>query len=668
MQVYEPYHIHHVDLDQHKPLTVPESNCFEVYWSGATPLAHLWIEKNNLPASETSYRQRIETAIQPAKEYYHQHPFSINQNASIQKLSVIICSGNGIRNLEKCIHALLNNADTDFELIVIDNAPKNSCTKDLVQKLKQVKYIPELRKGLNIARNTGARAANHPLIAYTTDDIAVSRDWIRNIKNAFYEPEVMATTGVVFPRSLETIAQYTFEKYWGFNSGYLPRTFNRSYLHKQLADAVPVWDIGVSENMAFRKEIFDWVGGFDERLDDGTSGCIGYAEIWYRILANGWTCSYIPANYVFHSHGETQTALSRQLGSLMRGQSGALLLQFEKFHEQGNLRRLYKLIPKYYCQRFLNRYIKKEESRGFLYSEIKGLFAGWFNYYLRTKNPGYILPFFMPYKLHHPAIVNPDVLVSVIIPCNNSSAYLEEAIKSVLNQTHQPVEVIIVDESSGEEIESVCCRFGGQIRYVRIDESGVSIARNSGVRYSQGYFLVFLDPEDYLYPDALAKNMGWFRQYPDAVFISGGHDQVDAAGNYLANEKQEEKKSDAYLSLLQGNYISIESTVMYRRSVFPAFHFDPLLATCGDYDLNLRISRYFKVYSHTEKITVNRIHRRNEAIDRKMIQHYARTVLNRQKAALLTDSEQIAWKEGIRKLEQKRPHSAKWRGVDMNQS
>jgi len=648
MQDYQPYHIHHIDLDQQGPLIVPASNSFVVFWSGAIPLGHLWIDKTNMPLTGARYEEMIETAIRPAKAYYEQHPAAIMQMTSNQKLSVIICTSNRTSNLQRCIHALLNNSDKDFELIVIDNAPRDSLTKTLVQKLKYIKYIPELRKGLDIARNTGVRAASHPFIAFTDDDVIVSRDWIRNIKNSFSEPSVMAITGIVFPRSLQTIAQYTFERYWGFNKGYLPRTFDREYFNQNLSIGVQVSEIGAGANMAFRKEVFDWVGGFDERLDAGSAGCSGDSELWYRILANGWKCKYFPSIYVFHSHRESPAALSRQLGLYMRGQSASLLVQYEKFQQKGNIVRLKKLIPEYYVRRFGNRFIKRKESRGNLYTELRGFIAGWFYYHFRRKATGYGLPFFMPYQLHKPVVVKPDDLVSVIIPCYNASAYLEQAIQSALNQSYQQVEVIVVDDGSTEDIESVCRRFPERVKYIRIGRSGISIARNTGVCYSHGSFLVFLDADDYLYPDALSQNLDWFRKYPDAVFISGGHNRVDDSANLLPTEKQEEKKADNYRSLLRGNYIAMEATVMYRRTVFPAFHFDPVLRACEDYDLNLRICRYFEVYGHTGKIAAYRIHLTNTSNDRKLMLGTALAVLDRQKPVLLSDAELRAWQEGKR--------------------
>jgi hypothetical protein len=68
-----------------------------------------------------------------------------------------------------------NLSDTDFELVIVDNAPDNNSTQQLVQKYPDVVYVRENRKGLDIARNTGARTASCPVVAYTDDDVTVER-------------------------------------------------------------------------------------------------------------------------------------------------------------------------------------------------------------------------------------------------------------------------------------------------------------------------------------------------------------------------------------------------------------------------------------------------------------------------------------------------------------
>ena len=178
--------------------------------------------------------------------------------------------------------------------------------KIVVQQFSNVKYVFEERKGLDIARNTGAKNAAHDIIAYTDDDVKIPEDWIRNIRGCFNNPLTMAVTGLVIPNEISTQSQFIFETEWGFNKGYSPVIFDHAYFLKHKEKGVPVWDIGAGANMAFRREAFNIAGLFDERLDVGVAGCSGDSEMWYRILAEGWNCSYFPHLYVYHEHRKTR--------------------------------------------------------------------------------------------------------------------------------------------------------------------------------------------------------------------------------------------------------------------------------------------------------------------------------------------------------------------------
>ena len=141
---------------------------------------------------------------------------------SSKPISVVICTRNRSSFLEVCIKSLLDSSDKNFELVVVDNASDDDSTTKVVAQFPTVKYIYEPRKGLDIARNTGARSASNDIIAYTDDDVTIEQDWVRKIKACFGDPMTMAVTGQVFPVELRTQSQYIFERYWGFNKGYKP--------------------------------------------------------------------------------------------------------------------------------------------------------------------------------------------------------------------------------------------------------------------------------------------------------------------------------------------------------------------------------------------------------------------------------------------------------------
>jgi glycosyltransferase involved in cell wall biosynthesis len=234
-------------------------------------------------------------------------------------------------------------------------------------------------------------------------------------------------------------------------------------------------------------------------------------------------------------------------------------------------------------------------------------------------------------------------MISVIIPCYNHARYLPDAIKSVLEQTYSPVEIIVVNDGSVDDTEAVARRY--PVSYISQPNSGLSAARNKGIDNSTGEYLVFLDADDWLYKDALATNYNYLQQNPQAVFVSGGHDKI--AEGQIIPEEDSNVQEDHYLHLLQGNYIGMHAAVMYRRSVFNEFRFDESLRACEDYDLYLKIARKYPVVHHTKKLAAYRRHQHNMSGDTTMMLATVTKVLQRQQPSLRSQKEKAAFKKGL---------------------
>jgi glycosyltransferase involved in cell wall biosynthesis len=110
-----------------------------------------------------------------------------------------------------------------------------------------------------------------------------------------------------------------------------------------------------------------------------------------------------------------------------------------------------------------------------------------------------------------------DPLVSVVTPCHNAEAFIGETIESVAAQSHQPVEHVIVDDGSSDGSWAVIQRYAC-VRAERLPVSrGASHARNRGAALATGEFLMFLDADDLLAPDALAALVAALRDRPEAI-------------------------------------------------------------------------------------------------------------------------------------------------------
>lgn len=111
-------------------------------------------------------------------------------------------------------------------------------------------------------------------------------------------------------------------------------------------------------------------------------------------------------------------------------------------------------------------------------------------------------------------------LVSVVIPTYNYREYVGTAIRSCLEQHHQPVEIIVVDDGSTDQTgEMVRKEFGQHVNYIHQHNQGVSAARNLGLSRAKGEFIIFLDADDYLTPDAVVLRLKPLEENPDIGIV-----------------------------------------------------------------------------------------------------------------------------------------------------
>lgn len=270
-----------------------------------------------------------------------------------QRISVVICTRDRAGQLEQALRAVAALSPAPDEVLVVDNAPTSSATRDVVERFAGVRYVREQRPGLSAARNTGLLAASGDVIAFTDDDAQVTSGWMARLRDAFADPETMAVTGLVIPAALDTAGQVLFERHLGgFGRGYLAQDFDSAFFRRTRSRGVPVWRIGAGTNMAIRRQAFDLVGGFDERLGAGTAGCSEDSEMWYRLLAEGWRCRYEPAAVVFHQHRSELDEVRQQARAYLRGHVAALFVQYTRYGDAGNLRRALVTLPRWYARRF----------------------------------------------------------------------------------------------------------------------------------------------------------------------------------------------------------------------------------------------------------------------------------------------------------------------------
>lgn len=239
--------------------------------------------------------------------------------------------------------------------------------------------------------------------------------------------------------------------------------------------------------------------------------------------------------------------------------------------------------------------------------------------------------------------------VSVIIPCFNQAEYLDEAIRSVLAQSFQDFEVLVVDDGSTDATPEVARRHS-QVRYFKQANRGLPAARNAGIAASNGRYLVFLDADDRLLPQALVAGLRCYAGSSECAFVSGGHRRIDEAGLIIEWPTPARIENDHYLALLRGNYVGMHAAVMYRRACVKAVGgFAEELPACEDYDLYLRLARLHPVRCHDTVVAEYRTHPTSMSANTALMLSTVLRVLRSQEPYLDADERRRgAFAEGLR--------------------
>jgi glycosyltransferase involved in cell wall biosynthesis len=192
--------------------------------------------------------------------------------------------------------------------------------------------------------------------------------------------------------------------------------------------------------------------------------------------------------------------------------------------------------------------------------------------------------------------------VSIIIPSYNCERHIRQTLRSVVDQTFQDWEVIVVDDGSEDKTIEIADSVDPRIRVVQQENAGVCSARNRGYAESCGRFLCFLDHDDYWYPEKLSRQLGWMERKPElGVVYTNFLCWYAVDGEFPPPESlrpaSDEDVLDAdftgwvYHQFMRDSYALTSSALIRREALEHCGLFDVSLPYSEDWDLFLRLSR-----------------------------------------------------------------------------
>ncbi len=156
-------------------------------------------------------------------------------------------------------------------------------------------------------------------------------------------------------------------------------------------------------------------------------------------------------------------------------------------------------------------------------------------------------------------------VITCIVPVYNGERYLAETLNSILAQTHQPLQVIVVDDGSTDGSATVAAGFGSRVRYCWQENAGEAAARNRGLGMAQTEFVAFIDADDLWHPEKLTRQIARFQEKPEIDLC------FTCFENFWIPELAAEEQRYRGFPLSQPQSAWSTSTVLARRSIFARF-------------------------------------------------------------------------------------------------
>lgn len=185
--------------------------------------------------------------------------------------------------------------------------------------------------------------------------------------------------------------------------------------------------------------------------------------------------------------------------------------------------------------------------------------------------------------------------ISTIIPTYNRRHTLGRAIQSILSQSFQPAEIIVIDDGSIDGTKRWVETTYPAIKLIVQPNQGVSAARNVGIKSAKYNWIAFLDSDDEWLPDKLERQVEAFNQNPGIKFCHT--EEIWVRNGVRVNQKKKHQKygGDIFEQCLDMCRISPSSAIFHQSLLHDVGYFDEAFFVCEDYDLWLRITAEYPV-------------------------------------------------------------------------
>lgn len=501
-------------------------------------------------------------------------------------VSVVVCTHRRPQYIASVLGALGDLDPAPDEIVIVDNDPGEHDCRAAVSELG-ARYVREDRRGLDNARNRGAREATGDIVVFTDDDCVPSPGWLASVPRTFARPDVAAATGPAFPYRLDTPAQIRAEQQASLARGLWPIAFDWRLIAPAQAAAA-----GVGANMAFRREELLALGPepFPPELDAGTptqSG--GDIALLGELLARGRRLAYEPEMFVRHQHRPDWRALEGAARGYGTGLASVLTMMLLRRGELSVPRAGAWLVEQYLIAQARRAMGSADAVWVRIAAEhLRGAVVGparWVRSFREQRRLSDSLPASSKRPLPGPegelvpvegarsaaAPAEPrsergaaPPAMSVIVPTSGRRpASLRRCLAALGGQRGAPdFELVLVDDGDPASVRSLGLTADFPLRVIETGGAGAAAARNAGAAAAAGELLVFVDDDVIAEPELLATHaerqgaasgVVLVGSYPPRPRGEGLASQLAALWWFDAFDRMERAVAHTFVSALTGN-------------------------------------------------------------------------------------------------------------------
>jgi len=304
-----------------------------------------------------------------------------NDQVDCPPVTVAVCTRNRADELRGCIEHLVKLDYPNFEILICDNSDDPEPARRIAGELG-VGSTREPIAGLSRARNAAIDAVRTRWIAFTDDDCRPEPNWLRELVRPLSDTRCRCVTGLVLPAQLENSAEITFEIYGGLGRGFVPATYDQSFLRFSRWAPARTWIIGAGANMLVDAELVKRLGGYDTDMGPGgVGGCGEDTLVFYQMLARGCNIHYAPQAIVHHFHRSSDEALRKQIYSYASGHAAYHVRCLMSYRDHRSLLQLIYHLPRWFARNFRKGIGGRTKYPFTLVPiEVRGTIAGTFEY------------------------------------------------------------------------------------------------------------------------------------------------------------------------------------------------------------------------------------------------------------------------------------------------